>query len=210
MRFRTVPAIAAALLLSACGGGGANPTVYVTEVSPSGGPAPVPTVTVTASADDVPEYDYDRFFNVHIGDTHAQASAAQGYPITGETICPWFTRIVSNDNIYFIGGALTRVDNPLNTPFDTFFMRYYGDPNAVYTFPKNAEGIGIGSTLAELQAAYPTMYETDPDDSYTGLTYYVVEGPGGNNYRFNVEGGKVTMVFWGPGLSMQPGDLCAL
>jgi len=205
--------IAAALLLTACGGAsGPTPTVTVTNgpgASPDA-PAPTVTVTVTASPEDFPEYDYDRLFNIHIGDTHAEASAAMGYPIVGEDICPWVSFVVSDDTISFWISALTRVDNPAGTPFDTFLMRYYGDINANYVFPRNAEGIGIGSTVAELQAAYPTMYATDPNDSYAGISYFVVEGPGGNNYRFYAPDGKVTMVFWGPGLSMQPGDICAL
>lgn len=204
---------AAAMLLAACGdAGGAGPIVTVTAgpgASP-GGPAPTVTVTVAGAPDDYPEYDYDRLFNIHIGDTHASASSAMGYPITGESICPWVSFVVMNQNIDFYASALTRVDDPLGTPFDTFLMRYYGDINADYVFPKNAEDIGIGSTVAELQAAYPTMYATDPNSSYEGISFYVVEGPNGNNYRFYAPDGRVTVVFWGPGISLTPGDICAL
>jgi hypothetical protein len=141
------------------------------------------------------------------------ASAASGEDIAGIAQCPWDAPIIADDTAGFYVNALSPVQAPGSAV--TFFrMAWNNDPATAssYEMPTTAEGIRIGSTLAQLQAAYPTAHHYAIDDMSRGpRDEWVVLGPGGNNYIFDVTAGLVSELNWGQVQSTGiQGEYCAL
>jgi hypothetical protein len=78
--------------------------------------------------------------------------------------------------------------------------------------PRTVEGITIGSTEAELFAAYPSATTVAIDDMSRGpRDERLVTGPDGNTLVFDIVDGLVTEITWGQRLMYgASGEYCAL
>lgn len=198
--------------------------------SPSPSPSPTPEPT-TASAtpgpemgnpcDDpdatavgLPAIDFNRYANICLGMSFAEATAAMPGPaIAGEAQCPWYAELLSVDDPGLYVAAVTEPDNPGGAIF-LFRMIWLGDPADAASFdaPETQQGISVGSTTAQVNAAYPSATAVTIDDPARGpRDQLVVAGPSGNSLVFDVTGGRVDTVYWGKRISQgAAGELCAL
>lgn len=197
------------LLVSACSGDPVEPP------QASGDPVPVPTVTVTATVtaepepqEEAPDFGFTFFEQAEIGQTFAQAGQALGMPVIGMDACPhygaiWLTDIATTY-------AFTNASNPgsgITFFYTNAFLGSPGDP-----WPRNAEGVGIGSTQAEILAAYPGATTAVVSDLGAGdITVVTVEDPDSDSkYVFGFYAGSSTadLLQWGPGAGVQWSHLC--
>jgi hypothetical protein len=157
--------------------------------------------------------DFDRFAGVCVGMDYPEAGAAMGMDFGGIAACPWVAEIASDDGIGLYVTAMSSYDDP-GASINFFRLAWLNDPAAAgsYEMPATHEGITIGSTLAQLQAAYPSATHYEIDDYARGMRdEWVVLGTGGNEYIFDVVDGLVSEINWG---QLQPtgiqGEYCAL
>jgi hypothetical protein len=172
-----------------------------------------PTWNDASAAGGLAQIDFNRFAGICVGMDFPSASAASGEDIAGIAQCPWDATIIADDTAGFYVSALSPVQSPGSAV--TFFrMAWNNDPATAssYEMPTTAEGIRIGSTLAQLQAAYPSATHYAIDDMSRGpRDEWVVLGPGGNNYIFDVTAGLVSELNWGHVQSTGiQGEYCAL
>ena len=132
-------------------------------------------------------------------------------PIDGEATCPWYALVLTVEDPGLYVAAITRQDNP-GAAIYMFDMTWQGDPAAAATFgaPTTSKGISVGSTPAEVTAAYPSATSISVNDPAQGVrTQLVVAGPGDTSMVFDVTSGVVTDVYWGKGISQGVGGaLC--
>lgn len=92
-------------------------------------------------------------------------------------------------------------------------MSYLHDPATVPVLevPATAEGIRIGSSRAEVLAAYPTAIELSVEDPARGTRDQVVAAQGPElAYVFDIMDGLVGEMTWGVGLEDGiAGEFCA-
>ncbi len=234
-------AAAIALSLAGCTGGdapsGSPSTPATTLASPPATHSASPTATATTTtttttttattttaAIDCPTWndasvenglasiDFNRFAGICVGMNYPEAAAASGLDIGGVAACPWVAEIV-NDPAGLYVAALSSYDDP-GASINFFHMLWMKDPSTAssYEMPATAEGITIGSTLAQMQAAYPSATHYTIDDMSRGpRDEWVVPGTNGNEYIFDVIDGLVSELNWG---QLQPtgiqGEYCAL
>jgi hypothetical protein len=96
-----------------------------------------------------------------------------------------------------------------------FVLKWFADPAdaASYEMPATAEGITIGSSAADVLAAYPDATEVSFDDISRGPRKQLVAPTSDTtSYNFDIADGVVTEISWGTGLSEggPNGELCAL
>src|SRR5690606_35588737 len=125
---------------------------------PSGGPAapaPVVTVVVTAEPSAAPvepvvsaDYGFTFFEEAQIGATWDQMSAQLNMPVAGITECPWYGAVWNTEIATTY--AFTDSHAPANGVIFFYTNRFLGADDA--PFPRNAEGVGVGSTQAEVLA----------------------------------------------------------
>lgn len=180
-------------------------------------PAPATTVTVTATvnvtpspsaAAAAPDYGFTFFEEATIGSTFAQMSDQLNYPVAGIDGCPYYASVWNTEVATTYAFVDTRdSDDGVDFFYTNRFLASTSDP-----WPRNAEGVGIGSTQAELLAAYPGAVVDSIDDLGAGtITRVTVEDPDSDSkYVFGFTSGssEVDLLQWGPGAGGQWSHLC--
>ena len=178
--------------------------------TPVGGGSPAPTVTVTAapSSERGPDYGFTFFHDAQIGATFTQLSEQLHYPIAGIEECPWYGA-VWNSGIATTY-AFTDSANPSAGVQFFYANRFLASDDAA--FPRNAEGVGLGSTQAEIMAAHPDGVVGSVDDLGAGtIATITVDDPASDSqYVFGISSGSavVDLLQWGPGAGNQWSHLC--
>ncbi|PKQ26549.1 MAG: hypothetical protein CVT64_05655 [Actinobacteria bacterium HGW-Actinobacteria-4] len=202
--------LAAAVTLTAC-----SPT----DPDPSDGPgtpAPVVTVVVTAEPSAGPvepvapsaDYGFTFFEEAQIGATWDQMSAQLNMPVAGIEECPWFGAVWNTEIATTYAFTDSRdTSNGVSFFYTNRFLAADGAP-----FPRNAEGVGVGSTQAAVLAAHPSGVVGTWEDLGAGtLTTITVEDPDSDSkYVFAISDGSavVDLLQWGPGAGTQWSHLC--
>ncbi len=158
--------------------------------------------------------DFDRYANICLGMSFAQASGAmQGPTIAGDAACPWYATVLEIADPGLYVAAVSSVDDP-GTAIFMFRMTWQSDQATAVAFdpPATPAGITVGSTTAEVTAAYSNATVVNVNDPSRGQrTQIVVAEPDGASFVFDVTDGFVTDIYWGTGLSQgAAGELCAL
>jgi len=193
---------AAALSLSACTGGSPAPsgvvTVTATPAAPSAGPtaaasAPVSTPTPAAPA---PDYDFGRLYSMHVGDPFSSVAGRSDVTVTPIAACPWLAVAAvpgEDPNLDF-----SWVSEAFDPSGPTYVIEMYGDVTSTSTFaaPLNAEGIGIGSSMSDVLAAYPGATTiTNADTGYGTVTQARVNDPASDHRYYFWAYGPTQPVF---------------
>lgn len=173
-------------------------------------PTVLPTVTVTApppEAEPQPDYGFTFFHGATIGSTWEELSDQLNYPVSGLEECPYFGPLWQTATMYT--SAFFDPDG-LDDGALFFYMNEAYPPSTHY--PRNAEGVGIGSTVAEVLAAYPSAVQSGYTDIGAGdLKLITVEDPDSDSkYVFAHYAGSPTiqMLQWGPSAGHQWSHLC--
>ena len=188
----------------------AAPSPATTPVAAQGDPCADPNVSTTGLAG----IDFNRYARICLGMSFAEASAAMPGPaVAGEAECPWYAVVLAVDDPGLYVAAVSRPDDPGAEIF-LFRMTWQADPAAAASFsaPATASGISVGSTPAEVKAAYPHAVSVVVDDPARGpRTQLIASGPNNTSLVFDVTEGLVTDMYWGTGISQgAAGELCAL
>jgi hypothetical protein len=173
-----------------------------------------PCADPSVSFDGLTGIDFDRYAKICVGMSFAAASAAMpGPPIDGEAVCPWYALVLSVTDPGLYVAAITRADDP-GAAIYMFRMSWQGDPAAAAAFgaPATVKGISVGSTTAQVTAAYPSATSVTFNDISRGpRTQLIVAGPGGTSMVFDVTSGAVSDMYWGKGIPQGVnGELCSL
>lgn len=200
----------AVLILAACSGG-------ETPAS-SDAPAPAaPTVTITVTAEPEPagepaapraDFGFTYFEEAEIGHTFAQAGAALGMPVAGNEVCDFYGAIWNTEIATTY--AFTDSRNPGGGITFFYTQQFLGSPSD--SWPRNPEGLGIGSTKEQVLAAYPSATVGSVEDMGAGqiTTITVDDAASGSRYVFGFSGDGPTadLLQWGPGAGTQWSHLC--
>jgi hypothetical protein len=208
--------------------GAVTASAHTEEATPSPTPSasPTPVATTPAAAQGDPCKDpsvssvglagigFDRYARICVGMSFAQASEAMPGPeITGDALCPWYATVLAIDDPGLYVGAVTQPDNP-GAAIWMFRMTWVGDPADAGAFdaPATVEGVTVGSTVAEVTAAFPKASAIVVNDPSRGArNQLVAAGPDGTSIVFDVTEGVVTDIYWGQGLAQgSAGELCAI
>lgn len=181
--------------------------------APPAAETPAPTVTVTVSPTPEPEVALGDFGFTYFGAATIDAAdvsaleAQLGAAVDVPAECPWYP-IVATHGTY----AETRAffDSRGVTPGVRFFYTLeMGDDGVM---PRTVEGVGVGSTEAEVLAAYPTAVIDNFDDISIGtITRITVDDPASTSrYVFGLYEGdaNVSLLQWGPDAGGQWAHLC--
>ena len=195
------------IVLSACGGPAPTPTVEGGTTAPPS-PSPSPTETTVEPDGPRPDYGFTFFEEAQIGSSFAEISEQLHYPVGPYDGCPYYGSVWNTE--LFTTSAFTDVDNP-SGPIVFFYSNRFLAPDDA-SFPRNAEGVGIGSTEAEILAAYPSaVVEATSDPGAGSLTKYTVDDPDSDSkYVFAISDGSavVDLLQWGPEAGGQWSHLC--
>lgn len=176
--------------------------------SPSSSPAPAPsasipaaTPTASAAPAPIPDYGFTFYRGAHIGDNWDQISTGLHHPIVTSPECPWFRNL--EHTVDYDTNALW--DTSVSATGVDLFYTFPGTAGVTGTFPRNAEGIGIGSTKAEVLAAYPdAVVDTITPHVEATVTRITVNDPHSDaQYAYRISGNYgadvVDGVQWGVG-----------
>ncbi|UYN84726.1 MAG: hypothetical protein KIT89_06070 [Microcella sp.] len=196
-------ALAAMLALSSCA-----------AEAPPAAETPAPTVTVTVSPSPEPEVALGDFGFTYFGAATIDAAdvaaleAQLGAAVDVPAECPWYPMIASHGTY-----AETRAffDSRGVTPGVRFFYTLeMGDDGVM---PRTVEGVGVGSTEAEVLAAYPSAVidNSFEDVSLGPIKRIIVDDPASDSkYVFGLfEGDEyIGILQWGPDAGGQWAHLC--
>jgi hypothetical protein len=202
-----LPGAAVAVAIASCSP--VEPDASGTPASPG----PVVTVVITAEPsaapiEPAPDYGFTFFEEAQMGATWDQMSAQLGMPVAGIEECPWYGAVWNTE----IATTYAFTDSRDTANGVSFFYtnRFLGSDDA--PFPRNAEGVGVGSTQAEVLAAHPTGVVGAWEDLGAGeLTTITVDDPDSDSmYVFAISDGSavVDLLQWGPGAGTQWSHLC--
>ena len=196
-----------AIALAGCGGPG--PTDAGGTTAPPS-PSPSPTETTGPLEPDAPlaDYGFTFFEQAQLGASFAEMSEQLHYPVGPYDGCPYYASVWNTE--LFTTSAFSSVDDP-GGPVVFFTSNRLLAPDDA-SFPRNAEDVGIGSTEAEILAAYPSaVVETATDPGAGPLTKYTVDDPDSDSqYVFAISDGSavVDLLQWGPEAGGQWSHLC--
>lgn len=158
---------------------------------------------------EIAAYNFNRFAGVCVGMSYDEAASRWPDAFEGNPSCPWVVDIATGDDLYI--GAISEYESP-GDDIRFFLARLWADPatfDAEELFA-NEEGIRLGSTEGDVLAAYPdATFETYGDDAGMDHESWLVAGPEGLNYVFDIYDGYVTAIAWGD-ITVIPGHICAL
>lgn len=185
------------------------------DSAPPAAESPVPTVTITVTPTAEPEpealsdfgFTYFRGGQLSAAD-FATLSAQFGMPITGFAECPWYAEVEAHGAD---ASTYAFTDPGGFDPGISFF--YTQDFSGVGAgLPRNPEGVGVGSTQAEVLAAYPSaVVDAYQDISAGEMTRITVDDPDSDSkYVFAISEGSstVNLLQWGPTAGGQWAHLC--
>ncbi len=181
---------------------------------PGGTPEPTVTVTVTATPEpgapsSEPDYGFTFFEEAQLGSTWSEMSTQLHYPVGGIEECPWYGALWNTELATTY--AYTDHDNPNGLGSTMFYTNRLLAPEGA-SFPRNAEGVGVGSTMAELLAAYPDAVVGTHNDLGAGdLDTVTVDDPDSDSkyvFAFSLGNSTVDLLQWGPDAGGQWSHLC--
>ncbi len=200
---RLAPIIPALLLLALAG---CTPA----PAEPVAEPSPAVTATATATTTPTPEptpaapapdFGFTFFYDADLGETFADAGVS---PIAE---CPYLATL---DNAAHYTSAFSDSEAP-DGPI-TFFYSNLGLESDIDTAPRNAEGVGLGSTQADLLAAYPGAVVGSTHDIGAGdIVIVTVDDPASDSqyvFGFQGESPVVNVLQWGTRAGIQWSHLC--
>ncbi|MHA6667663.1 hypothetical protein ACX3O0_02205 [Homoserinimonas sp. A447] len=198
----SIAAAATALLLVGC-----TPTpVPPPEVLPPAPAAPTPT----PAADPVEEradYGFTYFYEADLG-TWEEMSAQLSHPVAGIPDCPYYGMVWGTE----VANTFAFMDPDNIAVGALFFYTMPGMTTSTAPYPRNAEGVGLGSTHAEVIAAFPTAVVGSMVDLGAGdIATITVDDPDSDSkyvYGFNGGSSTVDLLQWGPGAGNQWSHLC--
>ena len=213
-RLAVASTIGVALTLAAC-----SPPNATDAASPV--PSATVTVTVTASPTAVapaptasaPNFDFTSYEGAQIGSTWAHMGTQIGLAVAGNYQCAWYGQLRATELVWTY--AFTDASSPGGAG-STFFYTQLSGESASGPFPRNAEGIGVGSTKTEVLAAYPNATVGTFDNLTVGnLTTITVPDPTASSKDvFAISGNSpapdmVDLLQWGSSdAGTQWGHLC--
>jgi len=178
-----------------------TPVVETTEPSPTPTPTPTPTETVALA-----DFGFNYFGAAQIGAADVATLEAQlGGPVGIEEICPWYPEVGKHGTYAQTYAYLDDADGVL-----FFYTTELGNDGDM---PRNSEGVGVGSTEAEILAAYPDAVIDDAfeDISLGPLRRIIIEDPASDSkYVFAAPPGSdfYGLLQWGPQAGGQWAHLC--
>ncbi len=189
-----------------------TPTVTVT-VTETPTPEPTPTETATETPTPTPEpteradYGFTWLHDAQIGTSFADMSEALGVDVVGIDECPYFAEVLR------IGDAtVTGFSSPDNPGESVQFFSLYDVGGPIEDYPRNDEDLGVGSSTADVLAAYPDAVQAVGGDIGTGdLNTITVDDPDSDaQYVFAsfVDSDKVDVMQWGENAGVQWSHLC--
>src|SRR5690554_3403163 len=136
-----------------------------------------------------------------------QMSAQLHYPVAGIPDCPYYGTVWGTE----VANTLAFMDQSDMASGAIFFYTMQGLATSTAAFSRNAEGVGIGSTQAEVMAAFPTAVLGSMTDIGAGdITTITVDDPDSDSkYVYGFSGSStVNLLQWGPGAGNQWSHLC--